>query len=284
MNIINLSDPESSLVPIKVTQYPDGQQDLRILAMPSRLEEESMICARMNSFRDIELIILAKRALENMGWTKPVSLYCPYLLGGRSDRLFASGGVRYIKDVVAPIINSLGFSRVTVMDPHSDVMENTIDRLEKIHFHTVFAGELRKFDGKLTLVSPDGGSLKKIYDVASFIGIDRILVCGKHRDVATGKILATTAPPCDEEDNLVVCDDICDGGRTFVELAKAIRNQTIAPKLHLFVTHGIFSKGVSELASLYSSIVTTNSVRKFNDEEMKSADLSGCRLIQIRAF
>jgi ribose-phosphate pyrophosphokinase len=39
-------------------------------------------------------------------------------------------------------------------------------------------------------------------------------------------------------------DDICDGGRTFIELAKELRGMG-AEKVHLYVTHGFFTKGLS---------------------------------------
>jgi len=46
--------------------------------------------------------------------------------------------------------------------------------------------------------------------------------------------------------NLVIVDDICDGGRTFIELARVLKEKG-ANKVALYVTHGIFSQGLDVL-------------------------------------
>jgi ribose-phosphate pyrophosphokinase len=44
----------------------------------------------------------------------------------------------------------------------------------------------------------------------------------------------------------LILDDICDGGRTFSELAKQLQVQH-AGDIYLYVTHGIFSQGLAAL-------------------------------------
>ena len=51
----------------------------------------------------------------------------------------------------------------------------------------------------------------------------------------------------DMNTNVVVVDDICDGGRTFIELLKASPTLDCGKSLSLFVTHGIFSQGTKPL-------------------------------------
>ena len=83
---------------------------------------------------------------------------------------------------------------------------------------------------------------------------------GKQRDVSTGEIVATTidkdAVMC--YDTFFVVDDICDGGRTFIELGKAIRDTKSNAKLVLCVTHGIFSKGKEVLKPMFDEILCIN--------------------------
>ena len=85
----------------------------------------------------------------------------------------------------------------------------------------------------------------------------------------TSKIIRTEVPGLDDtpgSKNFVICDDICDGGRTFIEIAKAI--QEVRPrsifndKIYLCVTHGIFSAGFEELEKYFTAIFTTNSVKE----------------------
>jgi ribose-phosphate pyrophosphokinase len=59
----------------------------------------------------------------------------------------------------------------------------------------------------------------------------------------------------------VIIDDICDGGRTFVELAKAIKDGRPTAKIYLVVTHGIFSAGYDQLGEYFEKIYTTNSYK-----------------------
>lgn len=120
--------PDESEIKFKISQFPDGQQDLTITQYNDINIE---ILSRFNSFKDLELIICATKALRRLG-IKTISLYIPYLLGARSDRQFVEGGTSYLVDVIAPIINSLGFETVTVIDVHSDVAAACIKNLKII--------------------------------------------------------------------------------------------------------------------------------------------------------
>jgi ribose-phosphate pyrophosphokinase len=85
----------------------------------------------------------------------------------------------------------------------------------------------------------------------------------------TSKIIRTEVPGLDDtpgSKNFVICDDICDGGRTFIEIAKAIQDvrpkEIFNDKIYLCVTHGIFSAGFEELEKYFTAIFTTNSVKE----------------------
>jgi ribose-phosphate pyrophosphokinase len=66
--------------------------------------------------------------------------------------------------------------------------------------------------------------------------------------------------------DIFIVDDICDGGRTFTEVAKAIKeNKKYTGKIYLVVTHGIFSAGFDFLVQYFDGIYTTNSVKDIQD-------------------
>ena len=65
----------------------------------------------------------------------------------------------------------------------------------------------------------------------------------------------------------VIFDDICDGGRTFIEISKAIKEKFPDNKVFLCVTHGIFSNSFLELSSYFENVYSTNS---FSDIECDS--------------
>jgi ribose-phosphate pyrophosphokinase len=274
---LNLVNAENSDIKYKVSKYPDGQQSITLDLPDTDLHEKITvsITSRLNLFRDLEVIIAANQALREFSYVENVKLNVPYFLGARSDRKFEAGTSNYLKTVICPIINSQNFSRVTVLDPHSDVLEACLNNYHKHNNHRLVKDALSKIDNRdgaqdrICLVSPDAGAYKKIFDVAKEFNIDRIITASKVRDIKTGKILRTEIPTLDQHADLkyVIIDDICDGGRTFIELAKAIKGSRPSAKVYLVVTHGIFSSGFAELTQYFEGIYTTNSYREIADNE-----------------
>jgi ribose-phosphate pyrophosphokinase len=143
MDFINLVNPDDIYsFKYEVSHFPDGQHSLNLIESESRdytfdaLREHAKkhgitIKSRLNSFEDLEIILCATQALKNLG-IKRIRLYIPYCLGGRSDRKFVKGGINYIKDVIAPIINLQGYEEVEIMDPHSQTLESTINNFVEI--------------------------------------------------------------------------------------------------------------------------------------------------------
>jgi ribose-phosphate pyrophosphokinase len=277
LNLVNPNDPLS--FKYEISRFPDGQQSLRLIEdgfetfeSLRKNSEIITIASRLNSFLDLEVIICATQALRGVG-VKEINLYIPYFLGGRSDRKFSEGGVNYIKDVIAPIINSQNYNAVQVMDPHSDVMEACINNIHKTNNFKLVDDALSYLIGEdeedqIVLVSPDAGAYKKVFDVAKEFNIENVITASKVRDINNGKILRTEVPSIEKYDDdmkYVIVDDICDGGRTFIELAKAIKEQKPNAKIYLVVTHGIFSYGFDPLVQYFDGIYCTNSVKDNQD-------------------
>ncbi len=282
LNLVNPNDPLSC--GYEISRFPDGQQSIRIVdknyyTIHSLSEQKTpiVIKSRLNSFKDIELIICANQCLKEAG-ASVENLFIPYCIGGRSDRKFVDGGINYIKTVIAPIINSQNFNQVTIMDPHSDVLEACIDNFSKITNWEVTKMALEDIPNidNICLISPDAGAYKKVFDVAKWFEINEIVTASKVRDVATGKILRTEVPSIknhSSEMKYVIVDDICDGGRTFIELAKVIIAQNQDAKIYLVVTHGIFSAGFEELNNYFEKIYTTNSIKDIDNSNVKQLNI-----------
>ncbi len=272
MRVLDLTNSVNSAVKYQVNKFPDGQQSITLLNSHHfwTLKDETVkIHSHLNSFADLELIVCAKKVLDNLG-TPQVVLHVPYFLGARSDRRFEEGTVHYLKEVICPIINSLKFAAVVVLDPHSDVLEACLDNMVKIDNHLIVKFALTAIDNKndarerICLVSPDAGAYKKIFDVAKKFEINNVITATKVRDLKTGKILHTEVPTPDMHNDIkyVIVDDICDGGRTFTEIAKAIKAVRPTAKVYLVVTHGIFSAGEKPLKEYFEHVYTTNSVKE----------------------
>jgi len=180
-------------------------------------------------------------------------LVLPFVPGARQDRLNDSGDYLFTAKSIARELNMRGFPSVTVLDPHSEVISALIDRCRVVHA----ADCMQVPEGKYAaVISPDAGAEKRAGLVAKKLGVP-LIHAWKNRDVSTGAISgfgfdsdALEACTANTQRVLVV-DDICDGGGTFVGLAQAVIAQAflIPIDLHLWTTHGIYSKGVDVLAS-----------------------------------
>lgn len=284
---INLANQSLSPIDYDVRQYPDGQQDIVLKPIKYNFLDSAVtdrepvtIYSRMNSWKDIELILCAVNALRRSG-IENLHLEVPYILGARSDRQFVSYGTSYLVDVVAPVINSCNFKKVTCLDAHSDVAGACIKNLEVQGNYRVVANFFDAFKvnpQNCVIVSPDAGALKKIYSLLedidqNFNAQPELAIGMKHRDVKTGKILSTDVMlPKEKEGDMsariptyVIVDDICDGGRTFIELAKVLREKSYGCKVYLVVSHGIFSAGTDVLLEHLDGVFTTNSIRSTPD-------------------
>jgi ribose-phosphate pyrophosphokinase len=277
---LNLVNQEKSDIKYKINKFPDGQQSVELI---DRYKSDSIrIETRLNSFLDLEILICDTKALRSMS-NKSISLYVPYFLGSRSDRKFIDGGVNYLKEVICPIINSLEFDSVEVLDPHSDVLEACLNNFVKHSNLYLVRQALTKIDNKdgaqyrVCLVSPDAGAYKKIFDVAKTFEIENIITASKVRDLKTGAILRTEVPTLDQHKDLkyIIIDDICDGGRTFIELAKVMKESRPTAKIYLVVTHGIFSGGFYELDKWFEGIFCTNSYEDIKSDTEGTSNSRG---------
>ncbi|MFZ5553112.1 MAG: ribose-phosphate diphosphokinase [Bacteroidota bacterium] len=255
--ILNLKDSNS----IKTSRFSGGECHVKLLTNFNE-NDEIEILARINSADDLMYLLLANDALRQSGITS-ISAFIPYFPYARQDRVMVPGEPLSIK-VFASIINSANFKKVSVYDAHSDVTPALLDRCIHIKNHDM----VRHFIEKLQitdylLVSPDLGAYKKTDKLAASLGYtDKIITGIKIRDLSTGNIIKSDINENNlQNKNCIVVDDICDGGRTFIELASVLKNKG-ANKLYLMISHGIFSHNAIEnlIAAGYEVICCTNSV------------------------
>jgi ribose-phosphate pyrophosphokinase len=90
--------------------------------------------------------------------------------------------------------------------------------------------------------------------------VEEYAILSKKRDVASGKLTGFSLMAGDVRGrDLLIVDDLCDAGGTFIGSAQVLR-EAGAHSVSLYVTHGIFSKGVEHLfANGIDAIYTTTS-------------------------
>lgn len=236
--------------------YPGGEVSLLNQINPVNVDCE--IYAQIKNENDFAAVRLLKDVLDrNHKRQKTIKLTLPYVPYARQDRCIADvkGNQAHALRVFTNVLNSLKFDLVEIWDPHSDVAHALIDNcvVRPMYHFTRFLGT------DCALLSPDLGAAKKIEKVAEKQQITSIAYGLKHRDPSSGIL---TAPEIINEEALAgkhvwICDDICDGGRTFLNLAQVVNCSKIL-SLNLFVTHGIFSNGIDGLLDVFDEVVCAN--------------------------
>ena len=212
------------------------------------MNSRATVSARIRNSDDLMELIMVTDAMYRLSPLIQMTLVLPYLPYSRQDRV-ANAGEALSAAVFARMINALNFKKVFTYDAHSDVSVACIDNCESYSAAMVLDdlighGPMQNY----TLISPDAGAAKKTQYVAKYFGGLRVVNCDKTRDTKTGEITGTYVNwgYSMKGMNLLIVDDICDGGMTFIKIAEAV--QKFKPdSISLYVTHGIFSKGLHPL-------------------------------------
>lgn len=237
---------------IEIFNFPDGQPHVNVKNIKEG-EEVEVICSMTSSNKVLELLQVSN-ALDNIFARKKV-LTIPYLMGARYDRVMLPGDSFDLK-VIANLINSCGFEKVVLFDPHSSVstalINNCIEVTNEALVSTYGGAE------KALLICPDAGAIKKVSGYLKWSDtFEDVVYCTKKRNLSTGDLTINVLEPdkCIDR-HCVIIDDICDGGGTFIGIAK----QIFPKSLTLIVSHGIFSKGFSTLEEYFDDIITSDSL------------------------
>lgn len=248
--------------------YPAGEMQIRFhpdqlkrIAKADLLEVTATI---KNADAIIELALVTDALKSSVkGLRKPPTLKLDYLPYGRADRRFVEGDCFGLK-VFSQIISGLGYMAVETIDVHSPVAAEhlPIKNIDPLPFIKRAIRVIGKND--LTLLLPDKGAAR--YNLKSFWSTKPIVQADKIRDPQTGKLLGFTVPEI-KTGKVLIVDDICDGGGTFIGIADAIDSSSEyspgappdcagPPYKYLYTTHGIYSKGLDELRKRFQKLFT----------------------------
>lgn len=229
-----------NLKPITPTIFPD--QTSQIWHLPEEIFNAHTVEVDWEFDNEGEFLHLAqlKALLDTRNIRCHLTLkYLPY---ARQDKAITND-TTFALTVFAHLLNSLQFDHIAISDPHSE------DALKMIYnsyayYYKDLINDIMFLTESPLIVYPDEGALKKyskVYPFNSYIYGEKV------RDQATGNIISykLIGTPAGGH-NVLIVDDICDGGATFKILAKDLYNSG-ARQVNLFVTHGLFSKGIKTL-------------------------------------
>lgn len=238
-------------VALQIMHYPDGAP---LITNPTPPRKVLLRPRTMSTFYDAMFWF---DSLRERGHAMP-ELILPCVPGARQDRLNPTGDVLFTLKSVAALLNARHFPRVTILDPHSLVTPALI-----AHCQVIATPELVTHSQKwAAVIAPDGGAVARASAIAQREGIP-LLHGWKKRNVKDGTLSGFGMQPIPDdlpEGPLLVVDDLCDGGGTFIGLAQESYLERQHRPLHLYVTHGLFTSGTKKLFAYFNEIFCTDSV------------------------
>lgn len=242
--------------------FPDGTQLLKV--DESVWEDGKVECIwQYEKEEELVTIFFLTKHLQEKG--AEVSLIMPYIPNARMDRVKKDSEVFTLK-YFAQLINSLNFTKVRVLDPHSNVSTALIDRLvndsPKAYIAKVM-DRIKEQVGDFVLYFPDEGASKRyseLFQCPYCYGM-------KKRNWEDGTILGI-----DVVDNgidlkgkhILMVDDIIAYGGSLYYSAKRLKELGVG-KLFAYATHVEKSvlhpeKGKLLQSGLVEQIYTTDSL------------------------
>lgn len=251
--------------PIKKVKYPDRSSYVVVEDFPPHLE------FRINTYEDLWTLTQIKDVYDHNN--KPLSVTIPCLLDAQADRRFANNQPHSLK-LLLRHLNSLQFENIEVFHPHNaEIVEAILNNvtildnsyfIKNVLFNEIALGpgfpDMKKLDN-LVLMSSDAGGFKPLMKLVDKIGWEgETFSASKARKYEDGKSVLTQQ--IDRQDfqgkDILIIDDICVKGGTFVGLAKMLKERNCG-KLHLAVSHMTVLDFNEELTHLYDRVFITNS-------------------------
>lgn len=242
-----------------VSKFSSGEIQVTLTKDVGVLDNCTITGSVLSSDHIIELLQLVE-VLRFEG-TYYITLIMPYCAFSRQDRRGNQGEAFSLK-VFADLINSCGFDSVITYDNHSYVSTALLHNCTNMPVHE--SSYLDSTDNFYDFyIGPNAGASKKVLECSKKFQVPMIRA-DKVRDTSTSEIthteVFTTTEQLDGKTVLII-DDICAGGQTFIELAKVLKSIQPNVTIHLYVTHGFFQFGFEQLVEAgITQFITTDSV------------------------
>lgn len=236
----------NGLIKVEPTIFPDKTSQVWKLPMDEIREttDGNMVVITWNFESEGEFMHLAQlKFLIASTMHCDIVLDVPYLPYARQDKVIANDATFALRPFVC-LLAILRFDAVLLTDPHSDVAVEMLGALgTTVHVRHPMPIQVASIP---LFCYPDEGARTKYTRLYK----DRDYIYGKKvRDQLTGRIEKYDLEVGDHDvrgKNVLIVDDLCDGGATFALLAKELLSRGVG-EVVLFVTHGLFTKGTEVL-------------------------------------
>jgi len=223
--------------PINVTMFPDKTSQVWNINIPHPEHDEA--CIIWNFEHEGEFLHLAQLVdlLRTSGVEPTLSItYLPY---ARQDKNISNNATFALRSF-ATLLNTLRLTSIAILDPHNPTIVQQLINDCYCMYPKVEVKKVYNDLGCDLVCYPDKGAKDKYTDVYKF---KDIVYCNKVRNQATGVIEGLELVGEVKDKKVLLVDDLADGGRTFIEVTKKLLDAE-AKEVYLFVTHGLFTKGI----------------------------------------
>lgn len=244
--------------PINHFLFPGGEFQLKL---PHVLNSERAILTwKPIDASQIIFLALTVNALRNLK-IYDIDLEILYLPYARQDRVCSVGEANSL-EVICHFLDNLRVTTIRIWDVHNEQRTKELFH----HTHVLFVTATHIFDryeildnldlGELIICAPDKGAYSRVDDLVNYFSLPELCM-SKERCLETGRIIGLKLNEFDrylDSSAILIVDDICDGGSTFNQAAQVLREHGTG-SLYLYVTHGIFSKGLDLLNANFKHII-----------------------------
>lgn len=266
-----------------IVKYPDNSHYVQVEEFSDKL------IFRIDSYEDLWTLRQIKDVCDHN--KVKVNLIIPRLFDAQADKRFNENESANLK-LVCEFINNMKWESVTIFHPHNqEAIEMAIDDVKVIdnqYFINQVLNDLyldfrpdkkllEKLEDHLILMSTDAGGFKplmKLCDKLKWRG--ETFSASKSRKYEQGS--SKLIQQIDKEDfqgkDILIIDDICVNGGTFLGLAKMLKEKNCG-KLFLAVSHLTVDEPNRLLFSSFDKIFITDSKNtKINHEKLVQLEIN----------
>ena len=258
----------------KLSKFPDNsikfilKEDIenRFTSVPT-----IVVRTRLLSNDDIIALALVKDVIDNKYVNVKTILKIDYMMYQQDDRRFKTEESFGLK-VISNFINTMKWDKIKIFHPHSDKVEFIdnciITSNQSFVEDAILDVRSYTFNRFPYWVIPDSGAFKTQFKQIENIEYPNFITCMKSRNHETGGIETVVNVGDLSGQACFIVDDICLGGRTFIQIAQKLREKNCG-ELYLIISHGVFNQGIEHLLEYFDYIYTTDSICNIEHEKLK---------------
>lgn len=246
---------------VEFIEFPNKEIQIKTDSLPKEGWIIQSISFKFEDNSDLIKLMLVKNYIDSQHRGDYGNLIIYYMPYSRMDR--SENDSPFTLKYISNFINSLGFKKVTVIEPHSDVTCALLNNVEAKYVNfdllPLVMYEIGFDEFNDYIMFPDLGASRRYKDMST----SNIIIGHKVRDFQTGKILGLDLigdlSTAKDGRKVIIVDDLSSYGGTFVHSSKKLRESGFN-EVYLLVAHSENSVFKGELFRHIDKLFTTDSI------------------------